>query len=157
MSLAGGQWASGWWVMLPGPSRYAEIMAERERANTAGFVKKKATKKSWSLLEILRNIRTYTFGIIWIEWDGGSQGSLMFAANSPIETGEVQADILRDTVETKSRSIGQCFPTAFPFMTLVSRLLPQFQMSQPKAECNRIGQSGILRSRMSGMSCSDFA
>ena len=37
---------SGWWVMLPGPSRYAEIMAERERANTAGFVKKKATKKN---------------------------------------------------------------------------------------------------------------
>jgi hypothetical protein len=55
-------------------------------------------KKSWSLLEILRNIRTYTFGIIWIEWDGGSQGSLMFAANSPIETGEVQADILIGTL-----------------------------------------------------------
>ena len=82
-------------------------MAERERANTAGFVKKKVTKKSWSLLEILRNIRT--FG-----WIGMVEaGSLMFAANSPSETGEVPADILRDTAETKSRYSVKAFQPHF--------------------------------------------
>ena len=106
----------GWWVMLPGPSRYAEIMAERERANTAGFVKKKATKK-YEKIMVVGNSQEHSNLYIWNHLDRVGWWKPGFAdvccKLTHWNRRSASRYSHRDTVETKSRCSGQCFPTAF--------------------------------------------